>query len=150
MQRGESSRGTDKAGERHDSSNGVVPSGVASSSSSYLSSKPSSHAPRQSLRDRVAANLHEHLPSLSLSGRISVRIRNETSCPVQIVAWPKKIFFEDTNTQGDDADLELSTHRGTAWEGEVVPPDTILPPNDGAEVEIASMRKAHSYVLRRD
>ena len=108
----------------------------------------SSAKPRTSFRDRLAAGLHEHFPSLSLSGRVKAKILNQTPYPVQIVAWPSKMFYENTNTEGDDCDIQMRTHRGTTWENEVLAADTVLLPEDKGEggrgVEIGSMRKAHS------
>lgn len=117
--------------------------GSISSASSVISGSED-HPIRLSKRDRLAAALHQHLPALSLSGRISARIRNETGFPIQIVAWPRHVRFDRVDESGQEADLQMSTHRGTAWEDEVLPADTVIMPEPGKDVEVGTMRKAHS------
>jgi hypothetical protein len=132
------SRSTSNSSSNSSGSSGTQVDNFERSSSSVASKlEQRIHA---SKRDRIAAKLHEYLPNLSLSGRISVKIRNETQLPAQITAWPRKVRYE-----GDDEhDLEMSTHRGTAWENEVLPAGTIILPGN-SDTEIGSMRKAHSY-----
>lgn len=119
------------------------------SSSSLSIITNSSRARRTSFRDKVASKLHEHLPSLSISGRVSAKILNQTPYPLEVVPWPCKVNFEDVNTEGESSDLQMSHYRGAPWEDEVIEAHAQIPArqSEGEKpvlVELGSMRKAHS------
>ena len=101
------------------------------------------------MRDRIAAELHERFPSLAISGRVKCKVLNQTAYPLQVVAWPRKVRYADKGAEdGEDSDIVLTAHKGTAFENEVLPSGTIIMPeqkgDDGQGFEAGSMRKAHS------